>query len=197
MYIFNRRLAPNFNPNLYSLASIVICVAISQLLHIVVKTLSLPVWLDTTGVIIATVMGGLIPGIITALINSILTAILYYDAVSFLYVIPALVIPLILNYCLKKAYIKNFLSLIGMFFVILTVYSFISAIISILVFNGYTNYTPVDKIFNSLITSPGIDKFFASFTSRIYISFFDFVISSILSCLFVFILENYTPFNFK
>lgn len=197
MSILNERNSPRFNPDLYSFISIFICVAISQLLHLFAKTLSLPLWLEVTGVIVATIMGGLIPGIITAVINSILTAIFYNNMLYLLYLFAGFVIPLVLSLCLKKGYIKNFFSFIGMFFSILIIYSLICSLISIHFFGGYTNYPPVDSILKSFIDCFGLNKFLLIFTLRTYLSFFDFLISSLVSVLFYFILDKYTPFNFR
>jgi energy-coupling factor transport system substrate-specific component len=160
--------------------------------------LSLPLWLDTTGIIVATVMGGTLPGIITAIVNHIINAILYYKAGSLLYVIVSVIMVLVLSYSFKKRYIKNFLSLMGLFFLILLIYSFLGAIISALVFHGYTNYAPVDSLFITRTEgNSNINMFFACFTIRLYVGFFDLILSSLLAGIFYFILDRYTPFNFK
>ncbi len=61
----------------------IVCILLNVLLSMVVRTTELPFYIDTVGTIVATALGGTVPGIITAFITNVVNFLMDGESIFY------------------------------------------------------------------------------------------------------------------
>ena len=77
---------------------ILVCVLLSQGLHLLSRNMQWPIWLDLTGVALAAAVGGPLVGVITAALNNISLCVFFYGITSLYYVAVTATLALIVGF---------------------------------------------------------------------------------------------------
>lgn len=167
-----------------TLAFIPLAIAINFALGAIVKALNIPLYVDSIGTIITTLLFGWKKGAIVGVLGFIVTSI-FINPFAIYFSLTQVVIALFVDYTARNGWVKNTLSTIGVGFVLGILTAIASAPVIILIFQGATGNGAalITSFFVQMGNQIVESIFFAGFS----IEPFDKVIQCLLS---FFILKN-------
>ena len=162
-------------------------VCMNFFLFIIAYYFKLPLWLDTTGTIYASILLGAPSGFVVAIANNLIQAFCFYGTDSLLFYIVSALTAFITGHIMKnkKHNAKNWLMLLMCLFVSC---SFVSVILTLITTNG----VPVDywgSMIYQFLTKKEFSPILCTVLSVSLVKFFDIIVSS----LFVMIAICLTP----
>jgi len=135
-----------------SLVLIPAAVGINYIGKLFAGVLKLPLWLDSIGTILASMMAGPIVGAICGAINNIIYG-LTIDPISFIYALTSIAIGLAVGAMAYKGWVKSFGKAVVVGFVVALVSTVVSTPINIMFWGGQTGNIWGDALYASLIAN--------------------------------------------
>ena len=173
----------------YKTIFIGLAIAINLIGGFIALTLKLPIYLDTIGTILVSVMFGPISGAMTGGLTSIVNGITF-DPISFYFIPVQIVLGLVTGVLVKEKRFCGFKTILQVA-LITVISSSVSSIIAAFVFNGVTSSG--SSILVAVLKNSGISIVTAVFSTQIFTDLFDKAISFAV----VFAAIKIMPLNMK
>lgn len=163
------------------IALIPIAVAINYLGKVIIETLKLPLWLDSIGTVIASMLAGPLIGAFTGLINNIIYGFTL-SPISFVYAITSVVIGLGVGIMAHKGWIASISKAIVIGLVVGLLAAIVSTPLNIMFWEGTTGNIWGDA-FYLYLESIGMPQWVASFGDSVVVDVPDKVITVLIGYL--------------
>lgn len=173
----------------YKTIFIGLAIAINLIGGFIALTLKLPIYLDTIGTILVSVMFGPVGGAMTGGLTSIVNGITF-DPISFYFIPVQIVLGLVTGVLVKEKKFCGFKTILQVA-LITVISSSVSSIIAAFVFNGVTSSG--SSILVAVLKNSGISIVTAVFSTQIFTDLFDKAISFAV----VFAAIKIMPLNMK
>jgi energy-coupling factor transport system substrate-specific component len=141
--------------------------------------LKLPLWLDSIGTVLASMLSGPIAGALCGAINNIISG-LTVDPISFVYAITSIAIGLTTGILASKGYLSNFKKAFGAGLIVTAVAAVVSTPINIWFWKGQTGNIWGDALYALLITNH-LPVWLASFLDELVVDLPDKIITVLVS----------------
>ncbi|RDW15648.1 ECF transporter S component [Oceanobacillus chungangensis] len=163
------------------IALIPIAVAINYLGKVIIETLKLPLWLDSIGTVISSMLAGPLIGAFTGLINNIIYGFTL-SPISFVYAITSVVIGLGVGVMAHKGWIASISKAIVIGLVVGLLAAIVSTPLNIMFWEGTTGNVWGDA-FYLYLESIGMPQWVASFGDSVVVDVPDKVITVVIGYL--------------
>ena len=110
------------------------------------QLLNLPLWLDSIGTLLASILGGPVIGALSGLINNVLYGVLL-DPVSFVYAITSVAMGLLAGYLSYIGFLANWKKVLAMSALVALAAAVVSTPLNIIFWGGETGLTWADNFF--------------------------------------------------
>ena len=181
----------NANFTTISLVLIPAAIGINYIGKLFAQFLRLPLWLDSIGTVISSILSGPIIGAIAGAVNNIIYG-LTVDPVSFMYAITSVIIGIVAGVMALKGFINSFKGAILTGLIVGIVASIVSTPINISLWEGATGNVWGDALLAFLL-SKNVPLWIASFLDEIIVDVPDKVAVVLIS----FIIYKALPVNMK
>ena len=150
------------------------CIVINFVGNFINGNLSLPVWLDTFGTVIAAYVLGPVCGAIVGASSNIVLS--FWDGTSLAYGIKSILISLSVGYAARKKYFETIFHVMTVAGLVTIVSVIISSSLNLLIYDGSTGNIWGDGVRDYFITR-GIPSMIAAFIGQFYLEFSDKLIT--------------------
>lgn len=141
--------------------------------------LKLPLWLDSIGTVLASMLSGPIAGALCGAINNVISG-LTVDPISFIYAITSIAIGLTTGILASKGYLSNFKKALGVGLIVALVATVVSTPINIWFWKGQTGNIWGDALYALLIANR-LPVWLASFLDELVVDLPDKIITVMIS----------------
>jgi energy-coupling factor transport system substrate-specific component len=169
----------SFGFNTPSLVLIPAAVGINYIGKYFATVLKLPLWLDSIGTVLASILAGPIIGALCGAINNIISG-LTVDPIAFIYAVTSIAIGLITGILAKKGYFGSFQKAFGAGIIVAVVAAIVSTPINIWFWKGQTGNIWGDALYAFLVAHHH-PVWLASFLDEIVVDLPDKIITVIFS----------------
>lgn len=177
----NKRSMWSFQFSTVALVLIPVAIGINYLGKLFASLLKLPLWVDSIGTVLSSMLAGPIIGALVGIINNIIYGFTT-NPVSFVYAITQAVIGLVAGIMAYKGWISSVKKAIVLGLIVGLVAATVSTPLNILFWDGLTDNVWGDALFAILISNE-LPVWFASFADSVVVDVPDKVVTVLLSYL--------------